>query len=87
MSTPIAKALQRDIAPTLLAGLLYLGSGLGLLVVMLVRRTLRITLEAPVRREEWPLAAGDHSDRGCARALTADGRSIGDAGIVRVAPS
>ena len=54
MSTPIAKALQRDIAPTLLAGLLYLGSGLGLLVVMLVRRTLRITLEAPVRREEWP---------------------------------
>jgi drug/metabolite transporter (DMT)-like permease len=36
-STPLAKLLLRDISPLLLAGLLYAGSGLGLLLVLLVR--------------------------------------------------
>lgn len=36
-STPLAKALLRDVPPTLLAGLLYLGSGVGLAVVRLLR--------------------------------------------------
>ena len=37
-STPLTKGLAGDIAPLLLAGLLYLGSGLGLGVLLLVRR-------------------------------------------------
>ena len=36
-STPLAKALLRDVPPALLAGLLYLGSGVGLAVVRLLR--------------------------------------------------
>lgn len=36
-STPIAKALLEDIAPLMLAGLLYLGSGIGLALVRVVR--------------------------------------------------
>lgn len=37
-STPLAKGLLEETSPQLLAGLLYLGSGLGLLVVWLGRR-------------------------------------------------
>jgi drug/metabolite transporter (DMT)-like permease len=37
-STPFAKLLVGEVAPLLLAGLLYLGSGVGLLVWFLVRR-------------------------------------------------
>lgn len=37
-STPLAKLLGADLSPLLLAGLLYLGSGLGLAVLLLVRR-------------------------------------------------
>jgi len=36
-STPLAKVLLTDISPWLLAGLLYLGSGIGLSLVRLVR--------------------------------------------------
>ncbi|HKZ09422.1 MAG TPA: EamA family transporter [Rhodanobacteraceae bacterium] len=36
-STPFAKQLLRDVSPILLAGLLYLGSGLGLGIVRLIR--------------------------------------------------
>src|SRR5215469_8077424 len=36
-STPLAKQLLRDTSPLLLAGLLYLGSGIGLSVARLVR--------------------------------------------------
>lgn len=36
-STPLAKALLRDVSPALLAGLLYLGSGVGLTLIRLVR--------------------------------------------------
>ena len=38
-STPLAKLLLGEIAPLLLAGLLYLGSGVGLLAWFLVRRS------------------------------------------------
>ncbi len=37
-STPLAKILTIDVPPLLLAGLLYLGSGLGLVVLLLARR-------------------------------------------------
>ena len=36
-STPLGKLLTGDIAPLLLAGLLYLGSGLGLGILLLAR--------------------------------------------------
>jgi drug/metabolite transporter (DMT)-like permease len=36
-STPFAKALVGDVAPVMLAGLLYLGSGIGLWIVRIVR--------------------------------------------------
>ena len=36
-STPVAKQLLRDVSPILLAGLLYLGSGIGLGLIRLVR--------------------------------------------------
>lgn len=52
--TPVAKLLLGEISPWLLAGLLYLGSGLGLAVLRLARRTPAARL-AP---GEWPWLAG-----------------------------
>ena len=54
LSTPAAKAITGNVAPVLLAGLLYLGSGLGLLVVRLARGE----GGAPVRRRDLPWLAG-----------------------------
>lgn len=51
--TPVAKLLLGQVSPWLLAGLLYCGSGAGLLVVRLVRRAPRVRLR---RREVVPLA-------------------------------
>ena len=51
--TPIAKLLLADVSPWMLAGLLYLGSGLGLGAYRLIRRRTRPHLE---RRELLPLA-------------------------------
>jgi len=60
MSTPLAKSLVTDISPLLLAGLLYMGSGLGLLLLLVGRR-----LSAPhafsialPKRAEWAWLAG-----------------------------
>jgi drug/metabolite transporter (DMT)-like permease len=54
-STPAAKLLIDGGAdPWLLAGLLYLGSGLGLTAVQMARRTLRLASEARVQRSDWP---------------------------------
>ncbi len=51
LSTPVAKALLRDGSPVLLAGLLYLGSGIGLGLVRLVRdRGWRVPA---MSRAEW----------------------------------
>ncbi len=58
-STPAAKLLLGDISPWLLAGLLYLGSGVGLGTVMLARRMLgRPAAEASVTRADAPWLAG-----------------------------
>ncbi|MCC6495466.1 MAG: EamA family transporter [Propionibacteriaceae bacterium] len=51
--TPLAKLLLGTVSPWLLAGLLYCGSGLGLLGFRLIRRQPRVRL---VRTELWPLA-------------------------------
>lgn len=58
-STPLAKALLgANVDPWLLAGLLYLGSGLGLAVVHLWRRRWgQGAQEVPLRRGDWPWMA------------------------------
>jgi drug/metabolite transporter (DMT)-like permease len=54
-STPAAKVLLGSVPPSLLAGLLYLGSGIGLLCLWLARR--RTAVETPIaRRDLWWLA-------------------------------
>src|SRR5690242_16281611 len=57
-STPLAKLLLGVVDPWLLAGLLYLGSGVGLGIVHLGRRSLGIEPpEAPLRRADMPWLA------------------------------
>lgn len=51
--TPIAKLLLGQVSPWLLAGLLYCGSGAGLFLIRLVRRSPRVRL---LRSEVWPFA-------------------------------
>src|SRR3954447_22852855 len=51
--TPFAKMLLGRVDPWLMAGLLYLGAGLGLAVIHLSRRALRLpAVEAPLRRPD-----------------------------------
>jgi drug/metabolite transporter (DMT)-like permease len=59
-STPLAKVLLAQVAPTLLAGLLYLGSGLGLTVFRCIRsgRTVSRSKEAPLALKDIPWLAG-----------------------------
>jgi drug/metabolite transporter (DMT)-like permease len=54
-STPLAKLLLQNIDPWMLAGLLYLGSGLGLVAVKLVVRLLGSSArrEAAIQRGDW----------------------------------
>jgi len=54
MSAPLAKLLLGRTEPQMLAALLYLGAGIGLL---LVRARGRTRSEAPLRQEDWPYAA------------------------------
>ncbi|MEO8102678.1 MAG: DMT family transporter [Betaproteobacteria bacterium] len=55
-STPLAKALLGDLPPLLLAGLLYLGSGLGLTLARLIRD--RRWQRSGFTRAEWPWFIG-----------------------------
>jgi len=57
-STPAAKFLQADIAPTLLAGLLYLGSGVGLAGVKAARALCAREHEPALARSDYPSLAG-----------------------------
>ena len=59
-STPLAKLLGAELPPVLLAGLLYLGSGLGLAVLLLIRHAAapaadagRASLRVPARDLPW----------------------------------
>lgn len=57
-STPFAKLLLGSVDPWMLAGLLYLGAGLGLAAVHLSRAALRLPAsEAPLRRADAPWLA------------------------------
>jgi len=55
-STPLAKLLVGQMAPALLAGLLYLGSGIGLTIVRVVRD--RGWRSPDVAANEWPWLIG-----------------------------
>ena len=55
-STPLAKLLIGDVSPLLLAGLLYLGSGLGLASARLIRD--RGWKSSELTRAEWPWLLG-----------------------------
>lgn len=57
LGTPFAKLLLARTGPQLLAGLLYLGSGVGLLLVWSTRRS-RAPNEAPLMRRDAPWLAG-----------------------------
>lgn len=49
-STPLAKSLLGAVSPGMMAGLLYLGSGIGLAAIAPLRRH----AEAPLARADWP---------------------------------
>lgn len=55
-STPIAKLLSNEVAPVLLAGLLYVGSGVGLWIIRIVRDRGFGASTLPAR--EWPWLIG-----------------------------
>lgn len=58
-STPLAKLLLGDVPPLLLAATLYLGSGIGLLAWLVLRRALgRAGLPSSVTRPDYPWLAG-----------------------------
>lgn len=59
VSVPLAQALLHSASPVLLAGLLYLGSGLGLMLWRTAMRALkRVPTEASLTRRDWPWLAG-----------------------------
>ena len=60
ISTPIAKILVGSVSPVMLAGLLYAGSGLGLLFLLALRRLSpkRATSISMPRGREWSWLAG-----------------------------
>jgi len=59
LSAPAAKLLAGTVDPWLLAGLLYLGSGIGLGLYRLAQRLLgRVGSEAPLRRADLPWLGG-----------------------------
>lgn len=58
-STPLAKALLQEVDPGLLAGLLYLGAGIGLGALGLVRRMSgQVTNEGSLTKRDVPWLAG-----------------------------
>src|ERR1035437_7211870 len=68
-STPLAKLLQADITPGLLAGLLYLGSGAGLALVKLGLRLAQHAPEPPLQASDYPWLAGAIASGGTAAPL------------------
>lgn len=57
-STPLAKLLTGALSPVMLAGLLYLGSGIGLLAFRTLRRRAARAADAPLARADLPWLAG-----------------------------
>lgn len=71
ISPPFAKLLLPESGPMLIAGLLYLGAGFGLLLFEMTGRPFQLGVqEASVRRADVGLLAGGHAHRGDARSLS-----------------
>src|SRR5262249_3106195 len=81
LSTPAAKLLPRGIDPWMLAGLLYLGSGVGLGVFWLARAVMgRDRTETPLRRRDLPwLSAAVVTGGGIGPLLLMSGLALGSA--------
>ena len=59
VSTPVSKLLLRDVPPTMMAALLYLGAGGGMLLLGIVRRGLgRGQAEQRLKRRDLPFTVG-----------------------------
>lgn len=56
VSAPLAKLLLQDLSPTMMAGLLYLGAGIGMSIVHFVTKDK--SKEAPLTRKERPFVWG-----------------------------
>lgn len=56
-STPLAKALLGEVAPLMLAALLYLGSGVGLAAWIATHAARGGARTAPFERRDWPWLA------------------------------
>ena len=57
-STPLAKLLLEEVSPVVLAGLLYLGSGMGFALQRLARGQHERLREAPLAARDWGWLAG-----------------------------
>src|SRR5437870_723420 len=57
-STPLAKILVGEVGPLVLAGLLYLGSGVGLTAWIVLRRYMRTQPGSQLAARDWPWLAG-----------------------------
>lgn len=59
VTTPLAKILVSHTDPVLLAGLLYLGSGIGLWLFRLISKQIHLlSPQAPLRKADWKFLAG-----------------------------
>lgn len=59
ISTPVSKLLLQDVAPTMMAGLLYLGAGTGMFVLGVVRRGIKqLPREQHLTRRDLPYTVG-----------------------------
>jgi drug/metabolite transporter (DMT)-like permease len=59
ISSPISKLLLSEIPPTLMAALLYLGAGFGMLLLKFLRNVSRnVQIEAKITKKEWPYILG-----------------------------
>lgn len=59
LSSPLSKLLLQDVAPTMMASLLYLGAGLGMMLLSMARKGLgRPSAEARLTRRDLPFTLG-----------------------------
>ena len=59
ISSPVSKILLKELSPTLMAALLYLGAGLGMLIVNLINmRQKKEQTEARITKKELPFVIG-----------------------------
>ncbi|WP_072373565.1 EamA family transporter [Thermophilibacter mediterraneus] len=59
ISSPVSKLLLREVEPTMMAALLYLGAGLGMLLLGIVRRRLGLgASEQRLTRRDLPYTVG-----------------------------